>query len=171
MILRKLRAASHGAWCRSARVLLAGCTDFLDNYSRLRRSEAIIIADSFRNYKFLGDLPRCDAQRKMVGALEPKGRSSRRRERERERERETEREDWDEEGTIGVVVLYVETLIGVTCSETSYRRVALIFRGSYMPVEGENGQEEREKGGSMCGGWYTLDAAVDAPDSRRIPRR
>lgn len=36
-----------------------------------------------------------------------------------------------------MVVLYVETLIGVTCSETSYRRVALIFRGSYMPVERE----------------------------------
>lgn len=43
-------------------------------------------------------------------------------------------------GTIGAVVLYVETLIGVTCSETSYRRVALIFRGSYMPVEGEGGE-------------------------------
>lgn len=65
-------------------------------------------------------------------------------------------------------MLYVETLIGVTCSETSYRRVALIFRGSYMPV-GVEGPGER--GASMCGGWYTLDAAVDAPDSRRIPRR
>lgn len=75
--------------------------------------------------------------------------------------RKTERRRWDEEGTIGAVVLYVETLIGVTCSETSYRRVALIFRGSYMPVVGE-----RVGGGSgggwrasMCGGWYTLDAA------------
>lgn len=39
-------------------------------------------------------------------------------------------------GRIRAVVLYVETLIGVTCSETSYRRVALIFRGSYMPGGG-----------------------------------
>lgn len=77
---------------RGARTLLAACTDFLDNYSRLRRSEAIIIADSFRNYKFLGDLPRRDAQRKTVGASEPKGRSSPRRARETERtERASER--------------------------------------------------------------------------------
>lgn len=40
-----------------------------------------------------------------------------------------------------MVVLYVETLIGVTCSETSYRRVALIFRGSYMPVVREGGEK------------------------------
>lgn len=68
-------------------------------------------------------------------------------------------------------MLYVETLIGVTCSETSYRRVALIFRGSYMPVEDGRGGGGRGEGASMCGGWYTLDAAVDALDSRRIPRR
>jgi len=46
---------------------------------------------------------------------------------------------------MGAVVLYVETLIGVTCSETSYRRVALIFRGSYVPVE-----EGQGGGGSLC---------------------
>jgi hypothetical protein len=50
---------------------------------------------------------------------------------------------------MGAVVLYVETLIGVTCSETSYRRVALIFRGSYVPVE--EGQRRR-------GGWIGLAA-------------
>lgn len=57
-------------------------------------------------------------------------------------------------------MLYVETLIGVTCSETSYRRVALIFRGSYMLGVGGGA---RGGLGCMCGGWYTLDAAVDAP--------
>jgi len=45
---------------------------------------------------------------------------------------------------MGAVVLYVETLIGVTCSETSYRRVALIFRGSYVPVE------EGQGGDRLC---------------------
>lgn len=147
-------AARRGvARSRGARALLAACTDFLDNYSRLRRSEAIIIADSFRNYKFLGDLPRRDAQRKTVGASEPKGRSSPRRAREMDRtERASERKQDEErrlgrgQETIGAVVLYVETLIGVTCSETSYRRVALIFRGSYMPV-GVEGPGERGKGG------------------------
>lgn len=64
-------------------------------------------------------------------------------------------------------MLYVETLIGVTCSETSYRRVALIFRRSYIAGrEREEGKGEAD----MCGGWYTLDAMVDAPDSRCIPR-
>lgn len=52
-------------------------------------------------------------------------------------------------GRIGAVVLYVETLIGVTCSETSYRRVALIFRGSYMP--GGSGAD-RGKGVCAAGG-------------------
>lgn len=75
---------------------------------------------------------------------------------EREREREMTRLRGGDDR--GGRVLYVETLIGVTCSETSYRRVALIFRGSYVPVE-------KDEGGArgMCGGWYTLDAAVDAP--------
>lgn len=67
------------------------------------------------------------------------------RQRERERGREQAR---DEERTIGAVVLYVETLIGVTCSETSYRRVALIFRGSYMPVEGGRGGRVCVAGGT-----------------------
>jgi len=77
------------------------------------------------------------------------------RERERQEERRDEAEEREKERTIGAVVLYVETLIGVTCSETSYRRVALIFRGSYMPVERERERGREEEGkreADMCGG-------------------
>lgn len=75
------------------------------------------------------------------------------RERERQGERRDEVEEREEERTIGAVVLYVETLIGVTCSETSYRRVALIFRGSYMPVGRERereGEKKRERERRIC---------------------
>lgn len=66
----------------------------MDNYSRLRRSEAIIIADSFRNYKFLGDLPRRGAQRKVVERRRlgiRREKLARENERERDREKDGER--------------------------------------------------------------------------------
>lgn len=76
------------AGLRCSRRALLSRTDFLDNYSRLRRSEAIIIADSFRNYKFLGDLPRHGTQRK---AVERRGLGTRREMLTREKERERRR--------------------------------------------------------------------------------
>lgn len=120
-------ATVYAQFSRHSRRVAGEC---LDNYIRLCWPEAIIIADSFRNYKFLRDLawranvPACSLEQREGRLLRVRTLAASKVCEEREEREPEDEKRGDERG------LHVKTLIGVTCSETSCRRTVPTFHGA-----------------------------------------